>query len=195
MATEVDSGFPRFDNEGGLWILLTVKDVTRPGYGDGANPKEVISDAIRNAAMRFGVALDLWAKEDLQAMQPAPDSPRPVGEPAKTGSAKKRKPQPTSPTREEPDVTTDVPASGAGSDPVPGEDSTLWVKPPGADDTPIDNKQRRALFGVARGHGLSTADVRAILERGTGHPSSEIPQWQYDRAMMEVDNVREVEPS
>ena len=39
--------------------------VTRVGVGDGANAKERISDAIRNAAMRFGVALDLWSKEDL----------------------------------------------------------------------------------------------------------------------------------
>jgi len=58
-------GLPVFDNAGGLWIKLTVCGVTRLGYGDGPNPKEVIGDAIRNAAMRFGVALDLWAKEDL----------------------------------------------------------------------------------------------------------------------------------
>lgn len=50
---------------GGMWIRLTVCGVTRPGFGDGKNPKEIIGDAIRNAAMRFGVALDLWAKEDL----------------------------------------------------------------------------------------------------------------------------------
>jgi len=50
---------------GGMWIRLTVAGVTRPGFGDGANPKEIIGDAIRNAAMRFGVALDLWAKEPL----------------------------------------------------------------------------------------------------------------------------------
>lgn len=50
---------------GGMWIKLTVCGVTRPGFGDGKNPKEMIGDAIRNAAMRFGVALDLWAKEDL----------------------------------------------------------------------------------------------------------------------------------
>lgn len=49
----------------GLWIKLTVNGVTRPGFGGGKNAKECISDAIRNAAMRFGVALDLWAKEDL----------------------------------------------------------------------------------------------------------------------------------
>lgn len=51
----------------GLWIRLTVDGVTRPGFGEGKNFKECIGDAIRNAAMRFGVALDLWAKEDLHA--------------------------------------------------------------------------------------------------------------------------------
>lgn len=50
---------------GNLWIRLTVCGVTRIGVGDGKNPKECIGDAIRNAAMRFGVALDLWAKENL----------------------------------------------------------------------------------------------------------------------------------
>ena len=29
--------------------------------------KERIGDAIRNAAMRFGVALDLWSKEELES--------------------------------------------------------------------------------------------------------------------------------
>jgi hypothetical protein len=66
-----ENGEPLMTN-GGLWIHLTVAGVTRPGFGDGASMKEVIGDAIRNAAMRFGVALDLWAKEDLrgdEAMQ------------------------------------------------------------------------------------------------------------------------------
>ena len=49
----------------GLWIKLTVCGVTRPGFGGGKNVKEAIGDALRNAAMRFGVALDLWSKEDL----------------------------------------------------------------------------------------------------------------------------------
>lgn len=50
-----------------LWINLTVCGVTRPGFGSGKTAKIAIGDAIRNAAMRFGVALDLWAKEDLHA--------------------------------------------------------------------------------------------------------------------------------
>lgn len=65
-----DAGLPRLDAGGGLWIRLTVCDVTRPGYGsaDGKSGgdaiKEAIGDAIRNAAMRFGVALDMWRKGD-----------------------------------------------------------------------------------------------------------------------------------
>lgn len=64
-------GLPAFDEQGGLWIRLTVCGVTRLGYGHAAGKKgpdatkEAIGDALRNAAMRFGVALDLWAKEDL----------------------------------------------------------------------------------------------------------------------------------
>jgi len=61
-------GLPAMDKQGGLWIWLTVCGVRRPGYGSaegktGGNAvKELIGDAIRNAAMRFGVALDLWHK-------------------------------------------------------------------------------------------------------------------------------------
>jgi hypothetical protein len=56
--------------EASLWIRLTVCGVTRIGVGT-APPgafeleKQLISDALRNAAMRFGVALDLWSKEAL----------------------------------------------------------------------------------------------------------------------------------
>ena len=69
-------GLPAFDGSGGLWIKLTVCGVARLGYGHaaakpgvdpGAREKEVIGDALRNAAMRFGAALDLWHKGDLHA--------------------------------------------------------------------------------------------------------------------------------
>ncbi len=64
-------GLPLFDKIGGLWIELTVCGVTRYGYGcadgkqGGDAVKEVIGDAIRNAAMRFGAALELWHKGKL----------------------------------------------------------------------------------------------------------------------------------
>jgi len=68
----VDSGgAPMLDPNGGMWIRLTVCGLSRLGYGhaDGKKGgdaiKEVIGDALRNAAMRFGAALDLWHKGDL----------------------------------------------------------------------------------------------------------------------------------
>lgn len=60
-----EHGLPALDRAGNLWIRLTICGVTRIGVGDGRSAKECIGDAIRNAAMRFGVALDLWAKENL----------------------------------------------------------------------------------------------------------------------------------
>lgn len=70
-----ENGRPVLDRNGGLWIKLTVCGVTRLGYGDapgkqGGNAiKEVIGDALRNAAMRFGAALDLWHKGDLHVSE------------------------------------------------------------------------------------------------------------------------------
>ena len=64
-----DQGLPLFDERGGLWIKLTICGVTRIGYGEpqGSDTydriKGAIGNAIRVAAMRFGVALDLWAKD------------------------------------------------------------------------------------------------------------------------------------
>lgn len=76
------NGEPHFDNIAGLWIRLTVCGVTRLGYGNadkkpgadmGSREKEVIGDAIRNAAMRFGSGLEMWHKGDLHG----PDAPEP----------------------------------------------------------------------------------------------------------------------
>lgn len=70
-----DNGLPAIDKDGGLWIRLTIGGVTRPGYGDaqgktgGDAMKERIGDALRNAAMRFGAALDLWHKGDLHIVE------------------------------------------------------------------------------------------------------------------------------
>ncbi len=79
-------GLPALDPWGNLWIRLTVAGVTRPGVGDGASMKVCIGDAIRNAAMRFGVALDLWIRGDgedekregTESMPDAPPDPRKV---------------------------------------------------------------------------------------------------------------------
>lgn len=81
-------GYPVIDRDGGMWIKLTVCGVTRLGYGDaqgktgGDAMKERIGDALRNAGMRFGAALELWHKgvlhvddeggEELQQEKAAP---------------------------------------------------------------------------------------------------------------------------
>ena len=65
------------DGQHALWIRLTVGGVTRLGVGlvpvdSDEIEKQLISDAIRNAAMRFGVALDLWSK--AERLESAPTS-------------------------------------------------------------------------------------------------------------------------
>lgn len=103
-AASTEEGYPILerDDQGrpmGLWIKLTILGVTRYGYGT-ANPnkddavKELIGDAIRNASMRFGVALDLWKKEPPEQHTPhrqtpqnsprqeQPSEPAPQGDPS-----------------------------------------------------------------------------------------------------------------
>lgn len=78
-------GLPQLDEFGGLWIRLTICGVTRIGYGDAGNKqgpnaiKEAIGDALRNAGMRFGAALDLWCKGDPDTPEP-PKPPTPIEE-------------------------------------------------------------------------------------------------------------------
>jgi len=78
----VADGLPNAGN--GMWIKLHVCGQSQIGYGhaDGKQGgdaiKEIIGDALRNAAMRFGAALDLWHKGDLhldESEEPAPAKP------------------------------------------------------------------------------------------------------------------------
>lgn len=103
-------GLPAFDETGGLWIRLTVCGVSRLGYGHasvkpqmdaGAREKEVIGDALRNAGMRFGAALDLWHKGDLHLddkddedddQKSAKNSPRAVADDNRKAPAAKAAP-------------------------------------------------------------------------------------------------------
>lgn len=79
-----DDGLPKFDNNGGLWIKLTVCGVTRYGYGEPQGRdkfdavKGSIGNAIRNSSMRFGIALDLWAKEAPAETKPAPKATKEI---------------------------------------------------------------------------------------------------------------------
>jgi hypothetical protein len=85
-------GYPAIDKDGGMWIKLTVCGVTRLGYGDaqgktgGDAMKERIGDALRNAAMRFGAALDLWHKGDLHMPESGKDEVEQRGAVANTSA-------------------------------------------------------------------------------------------------------------
>jgi len=64
-------GLPKLTEDNLLWIRLSILGMTRLGVGDASGKsggdaiKECIGDAIRNAAMRFGVALELWHKGEF----------------------------------------------------------------------------------------------------------------------------------
>jgi hypothetical protein len=169
-----ERGLPRLDEHGGLWISLTVCGVTRYGYGDAASKKgpnaikEAIGDAIRNAAMRFGVALDLWAKEDLQAGEPAPKkSPRSTSTPP---SAAAQQPKPT-------------PGSAA-----PSGDSELTLPP---DQDVINADQVKRLWTIARGElDLTDESVASVVVAITGQQSTRaIPAHLYDKVIEELHTL------
>ena len=85
------AGLPAFsrDTNGkpiGLWIRLTILGVTRLGFGtvmpnafDAEKP--LIGDALRNAAMRCGGALDLWSKDELESELPPKAGGKPIPAP------------------------------------------------------------------------------------------------------------------
>lgn len=70
MVTNPETHAPLVDAEG-TWFNMTVLGVTRPCVGDAGGKgltangrKELIGDAIRNGAMRFGVGTYLWSKSE-----------------------------------------------------------------------------------------------------------------------------------
>jgi hypothetical protein len=72
-----------FTQGGECWVrgTMTILGASRVEFGTGKNPLEATSHFIRRAAMRFGVATDLWAKEDFEtsaatpSTSPAADAP------------------------------------------------------------------------------------------------------------------------
>ena len=82
-----DTGLPAFDEIGGLWIWLEMPDGTKvPGYGEPGQRghdaiKGAISDAIKNAAMRLGVALDLWKGKPVERVKVDAPTAKPATRP------------------------------------------------------------------------------------------------------------------
>ena len=157
-------GLPKFDGTGGLWIRLHVLDTIRIGYGHakasqykdvGAREKECIGDALRNAAMRGGAALDLWHKGELYA--PVEDNtdktdPTPATSKKKPPAAKQQPPETKEqPSQQEGKEMTPVEYNEKVTVPL-GECTTkvkldLWIKnnKPWIDSLPVNdlNKVRK----------------------------------------------------
>jgi hypothetical protein len=140
-----ENGLPVFDRDGGLWIRLKICGVERLGYGDaqgksGGNAvKEAIGDALRNAGMRFGAALDLWHKGDLHD---AAEEQGMVSAPA-----------------EEPPQTRTLTRSPAVSDEV----LAYWQ--PQIDECQ-DSDDYRALWGAAKAEGAPEQILAMIVAAG-----------------------------
>lgn len=182
-------GLPMFDSENGMWIRLTVAGVTRLGYGSadgkrGPNAiKEVIGDAIRNAGMRFGMALDLWAKTDLHADEREDSEAEHVAA-QQDRDTEAPQDRPDRPAKRHPGRVDDEWNTASGQQlpsPAPGM--------PSATDEQIGEMVR--LLGVKRGvfngqcarvvselvrrriddpRGLSQAEARSVIEALTAEP-------------------------
>lgn len=80
---EWQDGRPKIHVENGiatLWGELTILGQARLGVGScrADKPdldKELVSDFLRNAAMRFGIALSLWTKQEWEDLGGKPASP------------------------------------------------------------------------------------------------------------------------
>jgi hypothetical protein len=117
----------------GMWIKLTILGVTRIGYGscepNKSDPvKELIGDALRNAAMRFGVALDLWSKSDLESTLTKTETPEAsANSPAGSGSGT---------TRSAGKVSPDQPQPASASQNVGGGPTTAQSAPTDRSEPP-----------------------------------------------------------
>ena len=92
------NGLPAYRVENGMAHMagwLTILGVRRLGVGSVMHNKpdllkELISDFIRNAAMRFGVCLALWTKQEWEDVSHTPSTP--VAKPAPVAKVEPAKP-------------------------------------------------------------------------------------------------------
>lgn len=164
-ATGEPSVFASMDRDGNLWIRLTVGGVTRLGVGDGKNAKERIGDALRNAAMRFGVALDLWAKGDREWAHAEKDS----GD-------------------EHPDPTPPVEPVAAGKNPPPGPDRRLYTEDP--EQVKVTMQLIPDLAKIATEQGTDLAGITAKWrENNGGIPADDLVKIHPEAIATLIDQI------
>lgn len=169
MATD-DFGLPKFDQFGGLWIELTIAGITRVGYGDAQGKpagstavKEVIGDALRNAGMRFGMALDLWHKGDLHDFKEEQGSED--AEPAGTQTAS-RAPR-RAPAKATPEVAAPAQPPATG----PSTFDVDWLSEAAAAPTAQDV---RAIYNRAKAGGAPESMLKSIEAQGRKLATAEL---------------------
>ena len=160
-----DRGLPAFDQSGGLWIKLTVCGVTRLGYGNaessqfkevGARDKEVIGDALRNAAMRFGAALELWHKGDLHAhLEDEPEEPKKFGGMSPSELNKQPAPDESEVRKEYLGVVDNIKLGLTNGDDVLVYENAIW----------LNNAEKLAIKANGFLSKKDTDAVKAIVER------------------------------
>lgn len=181
-------GLPAVDKEGNLWIRLTIGGVTRLGVGDGKSMKERIGDALRNAAMRYGVALDLWAKEDLAADHVEIPSP----EPETLNLTPQMQAEPVVVDPETGVISPQADLGGTLPPSPPPVEKMREVKAQLAaqldDVSMISNKQLRGIMGRAGAAGLVGEDaIRGFCRTHVGRPI----ESRKDLTSIEADSVIE----
>jgi hypothetical protein len=179
--TVLENAPPRFDLDErgdpvGLWILLTVGGVTRPGYGSvpSGQPdavKVLIGDALRNAAMRFGVALALWAKGDRA-------DPTAENATASAGQARRGR----QPAREPSENAVPAPRQQA-SESAPEPDEAVianWgAKVDGItsqEDATLADKELREVFKAGRMDAATANAIRNAIKTKAASLSNGTPQ-------------------
>jgi hypothetical protein len=91
-----------------LWIRLTIRGQTRVGVGivdksESDLGKKLVSDALKNAGNKFGIALDLWSKDELEYL---------IGTAAASATRKRRPPKGSTP------IDNGEPAKGKATKPA-----------------------------------------------------------------------------
>jgi hypothetical protein len=162
-------GLPAYRVENGMAHMagwLTIHGVRRLGIGSVTHNKpdllkELASDFLRNAAMRFGICLALWTKQEWEDLNthPAPaPAPRQTGQASKP--APKTEPAPSAPVDLDTPLTEDQ-ISAFNKACVAAEVSPITVY-----------KQAKVKFGFAKQSDLSALRL-AFKEAQANKPTTE----------------------
>lgn len=141
------------------WVrgTMTVGDVSRPEFGDGRDPKEAIGNFIRRAAMRFGVAIDLWSKEELTTSDVGSGSLE--GSSPASGSTPDVSGEPSLPTS----GTSNGMVSGESPDrPSPGHETPLDASSTASPDEGLEAAVDRVAAGEGRADGEAVSPSSAV---------------------------------